>query len=425
MIQKSVLDNGIRIVTEKIPALRSAAIGVWIETGSRHESPRLGGISHFVEHMLFKGTQTRSSQQIARQIDAVGGVLNGFTGREYTCFYAKVLGEKLPMAVELLADILCNPRFDSAEIEKERRVILQEIGMVEDTPDELVYELFSRTFWGDHPLGRPVLGSRASIETLQRRDFVEFVRDRYTGERIIVSAAGAVDHHALVEMLNRAFGTIPASASEPIAPPPLYRRQLSVVEKDLEQVHICLGTRLLPQNHPGRYTAYLFNMILGGGMSSRLFQRIREELGLAYSVYSSVDAHTDAGSLVIYAGIAPGETEQVVNALLDELARFRREPVSAEELAVAKDQLQGNILLSLENSEASMSLLARNEIYLGRIFPVREMQRGIEKVTIEDIRQLADEVLRDESLTLQILGRVRPGELGAGGFSLQERIERP
>lgn len=408
MIQKSVLDNGIRIVTEKIPAVRSAAVGIWIETGARHESPRISGISHFVEHMLFRGTGKRSSQAIAKAIDSVGGVLNGFTGREYTCYYAKVLGEKLPMAVDLLSDIVQNPVFDQGEIEKERRIILQEIGMIEDTPDELVYDLYSQTFWQDHPLGHPVPGTPVSIEGLTRDDLCAFVRDRYCGERLVVAAAGDVDHQQVVEMIDAAFGALPPTSSEASGALPAYGRHLDIVEKDIEQVHICLGTRLLAQNHPNRFAAYLLNMILGGGMSSRLFQKIREDLGLAYSIYSSVDAHSDAGSLVVYAAVAPQDAHRVIEELLRELGRFRTGPVLAEELAVAKDQLQGNILLSLESSDTCMSLLARNEIYLGRIFPVRELQRGIEKVSVEDILRLAEFVIRDEYLTLQLLGRVQP-----------------
>lgn len=411
MIQKSVLDNGIRIVSEKIPAVRSAAVGVWIETGARHETPRLSGISHFVEHMLFKGTERRSAHDIAKEIDSVGGVLNGFTGREFTCYYAKVLGEKLPLAIDLLSDIVRHPVFDAHEIEKERRVILQELGMLEDAPDEQVYDLFSQTFWGDHPLGHPVLGTSDSVARLTRDDLCAFVQERYCGERVVVAAAGNVDHQRLVDMISAGFGDLPSSALDGSGTIPEYERRIAVVEKDLEQVHLCLGTRLLPQNHPNRFAAYLLNTILGGGMSSRLFQKIREELGLAYSVYSSVDAHSDAGSLVVYAGVAPQDVVAVVEKLVEELRRLRREPVSGEELTAAKDQLQGNLLLSLESSDTCMSLLARNEIYLGRIFPIRELQRGIEKVTAEDIQRLAEFVIREEYLTLQALGRVRAEDL--------------
>lgn len=408
MIQKSVLDNGIRVVSQKIPAVRSAAVGIWIETGSRHEIPRVSGISHFVEHMIFKGTGTRNARLIAKTIDSVGGVLNGFTSREFTCYYAKVLSEKLPLAIDLLSDMVQNSIFDSEELEKERRVILQEIGMVEDSPDELSYNLFNQTFWQDHPLGNSITGSAASIESLTRDDLCAFVRDRYCGEGIVVVAAGNVDHRQVVELIAASFSTIPPTVPDSSTLLPNYGRHLSLHEKDLEQVHICLGTRLLSQDHPNRFSAYLLNMILGGGMSSRLFQSIRENLGLAYSVYSSVDAHSDAGALVVYAAVAPPDTRQTVDEILKELARFRAQPILPEELAVAKDQLQGNILLSLESSDTCMSLLARNEIYLGRIFPVRELQRGIEKVTVEDIHRLAEFVIRDEYLNLQILGRVNP-----------------
>ena len=419
MIQKSVLDNGIRIVSEKIPAVRSAAVGIWIETGARHEIPRVSGISHFVEHMLFKGTQKRDARSIAKTIDSVGGVLNGFTSREFTCYYAKVLAEKLPLAIDLLADMVQNSIFDPEELEKERRVILQEIGMVEDSPDELIYDLFNQTFWQDHPLGNSITGSAETIESLSRDDLCAFVRERYCGEGIVVVAAGNIDHRQVVELITAAFATITPTVPEISALLPDYGRQLHLVEKDLEQVHICLGTRLLPQNHPNRFAAYLFNMILGGGMSSRLFQSIRENLGLAYSVYSSVDAHSDAGALVVYAAVAPADARQTVAEILKELGKFRAQPILAEELAVAKDQLQGSILLSLESSDTCMSLLARNEIYLGRIFPIRELQRGIEKVTIEDIHRLAEFVIKDEYLNLQILGRINPRDFDLAQLTVE------
>lgn len=421
MIQKSVLDNGIRIVSEKIPAVRSAAVGIWIETGARHEMPQVSGISHFVEHMLFKGTQRRDARAIAKTIDSVGGVLNGFTSREYTCYYAKVLGEKLPLAIDLLADMIQNSIFDPEELEKERRVILQEIGMVEDSPDELSYDLFNQTFWQNHPLGNSITGTAASIESLSRDDLCAFMRARYCGEGMVIVAAGNVDHRQVVDLITAAFSGMSPTLPEVATLLPDYGRHLHLHEKELEQVHLCLGTRLLPQNHPNRFAAYLLNMILGGGMSSRLFQSIRENLGLAYSIYSSVDAHSDAGALVVYAAVAPADTRQTVDEILKELAGFRAQPILAEELAVAKDQLQGNILLSLESSDTCMSLLARNEIYLGRIFPIRDLQRGIEKVTVEDIHRLAEFVIKDEYLNLQILGRVQPHDFDLSQLTVEGR----
>jgi predicted Zn-dependent peptidase len=420
MIQKSVLDNGIRVISEKIPAVRSAAVGIWFETGARHELPHLSGISHFVEHMLFKGTTTRDARTIARTIDSVGGVLNGFTSREYTCYFAKVLAEKLPLAIDLLGDLVQNSVFAPEELEKERRVILQEIGMVEDSPDELVYDLFNRTFWQDHPLGYTITGTAKTIESLSRDDLCAFVQERYCGERMIIAVAGDVDHAQLVELIIATFGNLPEIAPDVPTLLPAYGRHLHLLEKDLEQVHICLGTRFLPQNHPNRFSAYLLNMILGGGMSSRLFQSIRENLGLAYSVYSSIDALADAGALVVYAAVAPKDAQQTVAEILKELAKFRTETILAEELAVAKDQLQGSLLLSLESSDTSMSLLARNEIYLGRIFPIRELQRGIEKVTREDIQSLAEFVIKDEYLNLQILGRVNPHDFDLSQLSVED-----
>lgn len=409
MVQKTVLDNGIRIVTEAVPAALSVTVGVWVEVGSRHEPSELGGISHFVEHMLFKGTPRRSAQAIAKEIDSVGGVLNGFTGREFSCFYAKVMAEKLPLAVDLLADIIRNPLYDLDELEKERRVILQEISMQEDTPDDLVHDLFNQTFWGDHPLARPVIGSRDSVGAIERQSLCTFSSERYHGGSILVCVAGHVEHEPLVALVSDAFGKVVAG-TQPLPSQPVYRRQVQVCERDLEQVHLCLGTRALPQNHPNRFAGFLLNTILGGSMSSRLFQTVREERGLAYAIYSYLNCHSDAGSLVVYAGTAPDDAPHVVNLVLRELRRLRSEAVADEELNFAKEQLKGNLLLSLESSDNCMSRLAKNEIYLGRHLPVDELLRQIFRVTSDDLLRLADFLLRDDYLNLQVLGRTSAAE---------------
>ncbi|MCP3178106.1 insulinase family protein [Desulfuromonas sp. KJ2020] len=406
MIEKTTLENGIRIVTENVPAVHSVTIGIWVESGSRHEHQAQGGISHFVEHLLFKGTSRRSALEIAREIDSVGGVLNAFTSREYCCFYAKVLARHLPLAIDLLADSLQSSIFDLDEIEKERRVILQEISMVEDTPDDLVHDLFSQTFWGNHPLGRPVLGSRESVKNMSRDDFLAHLEGFLVGGNILVCAAGDLNHDHVVDRIARVFGQMAAGARKQVHSHPDYRPSLSFTRRDLEQVHICLGTRALPQNHPNRFSAYILNTILGGSMSSRLFQTIREEQGLAYSIYSYLNSHSDAGALVLYTATSTENAPLVVRMMLKEMQRFKVEPVSRAELKAAKDQLKGHLLLSLESTDNRMTRLSKNEIYLGRQPSLKQVLGEFEKVTAESIQRLAHFLFQDDYLNLQLLGQI-------------------
>jgi len=406
MIQKSVLDNGIRVITERIAGAHSVTVGFWVENGSRHEQDVQNGISHFIEHMLFKGTGRRSALTIAKEIDSVGGVLNAFTSREYSCYYAKVLAKKLPLAIDLLSDIVLHSIFDLDEIEKERRVLLQEIHMLEDTPDDLVHDLFSQTFWADHPLGRSIIGTAETVGEINRDGLLEFMADRYCGSNILICVAGELEHDAIVASINQAFQQVAAGSRQPLCSLPEYRRRISTVERPLEQAHICLGTRALPQNHPNRFESYLLNAILGGSMSSRLFQKIREEQGLAYSIYSYLNCHSDAGALVIYAGTSPEDAPHVTGIMLKELSRFRDEVVSDEELHAAREQLKGQLLLSMESTDNRMTRLAKNEIYLGRNPSIKEVLAGFDRVTAADIQKLAGFILRDDYLTLQIMGRV-------------------
>ena len=406
MIRKEVLDNGIRVITESIPATHSVTIGLWVENGSRHEDAAQGGLSHFVEHMLFKGTDRRSALQIAKEIDSTGGILNAFTAREYSCYYAKILGQNLPLAVDLLADIFLNSVFDLDELEKERRVILQEIHMVEDAPDEQIHDLFCQHFWQGHPLGRPVLGSPETVGDFTREQILAFMQRRYCGRNIVITAAGNLDHDAVIDQLNKTFSGIPAGERSlpgegPVPSGAVHRR-----EKDLEQVHLCLGSAGLPQTHPRRFQAHLLNTLLGGSMSSRLFQSVREERGLAYSIYSYLNMHSDAGALVVYAGISPDDSLEVISLLLGELRRLGEEPIATEELSAAQEQLKGNLLLSLESTDNRMTRLAKNEIYLQRDIPVDEIVAEIEKVTLADLQDLARTLFGGNQLTLEMIGRV-------------------
>jgi predicted Zn-dependent peptidase len=406
MIQKSVLDNGIRVITERIAGIHSVTVGFWVENGSRHEQDAENGISHFIEHMLFKGTRRRSALAIAKEIDSVGGVLNAFTSREFSCYYAKVLARKLPLAVDLLSDIFLNSTFDLDEIEKERRVVLQEIHMLEDTPDDLVHDLFSQTFWTGHPLGRSVIGTAETVGGLSRENLLAFMTERYCGNNIIVCAAGDLEHGQIVESISEAFQQVAAGSRQPLCSLPDYQRRINTVEKSLEQVHLCLGTRSLPQNHSDRFESYLLNAILGGSMSSRLFQKVREEQGLAYSIYSYLNCHSDAGALILYAGTSPEEASLVAAIMLKELKRFKEEPVTDDELQSAREQLKGQLLLSMESTDNRMTRLAKNEIYLGRNPSVKEVLAEFDQVTAVAIQKLADNILRDDYLTLQLVGRV-------------------
>ncbi len=411
MIQKSTLDNRIRVVTEHIPGAHSVSVGVWVQNGSRHEPSPKNGISHFLEHMLFKGTEHRSPQDIAREIDSVGGVLNAFTGREYSCYYAKVLAKHFPLALDLLSDIVLNSVFDLDEIEKERRVILQEIHMVEDTPDDQVHDLFSQNFWKGHPLGQSVLGTGESVRGLSREDLLQVMSERYQGENIVICVAGGLEDQPLVDQISEAFQNVPSSDKPlPVCTLPQFQRQVNISGKALEQVHICLGTRALPQDHPNRFSCYLLNTILGGSMSSRLFQTIREDLGLAYSTYSYLNCHSDAGALVLFAATSPDDAVKVVALMLKELLRFRQESISAAELFAAKEQLKGHLLLSMDSTDNRMTRLAKNEIYMGCNISLKEVLHGFDRVTSEDILRLAEFILQDDYLGLQLVGNAKDSD---------------
>ena len=404
MLQKTTLNNGIRVVTERMPGLHSASVGFWVQNGSRHEDTSLNGISHFIEHMLFKGTTSRSSLQIAKEIDSVGGVLNAFTGREFSCYFAKVLGDKLPNAISLLSDLVLNSTFEPKEIEKERRVILQEISMVEDTPDDQVHDLFCKSIWHSHPLGRPVLGDNESVASVTRNDLLQMLEDRYRGGNILIVAAGNLEHKAILDQVEQAFSIVKPGGAETLCSLPEYRPGVKVSAKNLEQTHFCLGTKALPQNHDDRFVLHLLNTILGGSMSSRLFQSIREERGLAYSIYSYLNTHSDAGSLVVYGGTRPDALSETLQLVLEQFSSLKHEFIGSEELYMAREQMKGTLLLSLENSDNRMTRLAKNEIFLGYQPIIKNIVSEIDAVTIESVQRLADQLLSDESLNLHIVG---------------------
>lgn len=411
MFHKTVLDNTIRILSEEMPNARSVSLGIWVENGSRHEPRHQNGISHFIEHLLFKGTERRSAARIAEEMDAVGGVLNAFTGKEYTCYYSKVLDEHLPLAIDLLSDIFLHSVFDQEEIERERTVILQEISQSEDTPDDYVHDLFNLDFFRDHPLGRPICGEAATVLNLHREDFVNFVRDRYLPGRVIVAAAGHLRHEDLVREIEARLGgrelesRIQSSESR-IQDSPKLQSGIFQHSKPLEQVHLCLGVAGIHQSHPQRYAAYILNTVLGGGMSSRLFQEIREKRGRAYSVYSFLASYKDVGYLGIYAGTSLEWVEEVVDLILREVRRLAAGGIGEEELQRAKNQLIGNTILGLETSDSWMSHIAKNEIYFGKTISLEDISQGVRSVSRTDIVELASAILQPDGMALTLLGDV-------------------
>jgi predicted Zn-dependent peptidase len=406
MIVRDALNNGIRLVTESMGHVRSVSLGVWLTRGSRHETDRDSGIAHFVEHMLFKGTATRSAEDIAQAVDSIGGQLDAFTAKEYASYYVKVLDEHLPLAVDILSDIVLRPAFHDIDIEREKKVILEEIKMVEDTPDDLVHELFTQAFWEGHPLGRPILGTKESVEGLTQQRLRDHFRGAYAAENVIISAAGNLEHASLREALEKAFGEMPSAGRKETWTPPAVVPKVVIRTKELEQSHICLGSSSYPQNHDARYASYVLNTMLGGSMSSRLFQNIREKRGLAYSVFSGINAYRDAGSLTVYAGCANEAVGEVIDLVVEEMKVIKQAPVPDSELRRAKDHLKGSVMLSLENTASRMSHLARQEIYFDRQFSLDETLEGIERVTPADIQRVAHDVFSNGSLAATVLGQV-------------------
>jgi predicted Zn-dependent peptidase len=391
--------------------VRSVSIGVWLARGSRHEPQEQSGIAHFVEHMLFKGTATRSAEDIAQAIDSVGGQMDAFTAKEYASYYIKVLDEHLPFAVEVLSDIVMNPAFSAEDIEREKKVVLEEIKMVEDTPDDLVHELFTENFWAAHPLGRPILGTKETVESLTRAGLQRYFGGVYTAPNLIIAAVGNVDHARVRDLIERAFEKLPRT-TEPIAelPPKVFPNTL-IRNKELEQSHVCLGTAGYRQDHENRYSSYVLNTVLGGSMSSRLFQNVREKRGLAYAVFSGLSAYRDAGSMTIYAGCSNDAVSELIDVVVAELRRMRDEPVPVAELQRAKDHLKGSLMLNLESTSSRMSHLARQEIYFDRQFGLDETLEGVERVTRDDIQRVARELFTDNAVAATVLGAVNGLEI--------------
>lgn len=412
LVEKTTLPSGITLLTQPMPDRRTVSLGVWVRTGSRSESRATQGIAHFIEHMMFKGTETRDARAIAASLESLGGHLDAFTTREQVCYTARALSEHLPQAVDVVADILCRSRFDAAEIEREKSVIREEILSYEDNPEERLGDQLAAQVWGDHPLGRPILGSLESVGSFTpdvlRADFAS----RYRGDQLVVAAAGGLEHAALVDLVSRHFAppsgpppeTVPVSA--PLAPTVLH------VEDDVQQLYVSIGARALPFGDPRRYAMIVLETLLGAGMSSRLFQRIREEAGLAYSVYSALDFLRDAGIVSVHMGVSPERGRQALALLREELARVVAEGPAEDEVESTKRQLQGSIVIAQESVTGRMYHMARQELYTGSYTPPEHQVERILAVTRGQVADLAAEFLRPERFSLGVLGPAPGGAIG-------------
>jgi len=418
VVVAETLPSGLRLITESMPHVRSVSVGVWLKRESRHESDAESGVAHFVEHMLFKGTLTRSAQVIAQTIDSIGGQLDAFTAKEYAGYYIKVLDEHVPLAIDLLSDMVMHPALAPAEIQREQGVILEEIKMVEDAPDDLVHEEFTQQFWARHPLGRPILGTPDTVNSFTSAGLRSYFEQTYLAPNLVVAAAGNMQHGALRALVEQAFAKLPTGTTPAVDAPPAVTPGVVVREKDIEQSHLCIGTAAYPQAHEDRHALYLLNTILGGSMSSRLFQHIREDRGLAYAVWSSLMTHSDAGAVTIYAGCAVERVAEVVELTLKELVELRSTTVPDEELRRAKDHLKGSLMLSLENTSSRMSQLARQELFFGRQFTLDQLLASIEGVSAADVLRVAADLFRDGASVATVVGPAMATKLSAESLRL-------
>ncbi len=403
-VNKTVLSNGVRIVSMTMPHLHSVAMGVWVHVGARDETDAESGLSHFIEHMIFKGTARRTAFDIAREFDAIGGQTNAFTSMENTCYHARVLTSQVDTMVDILSDIFINSVFDPKEVERERPVILQEVGMVEDSPEELVHTMMGTAFWGDHPLGRSILGSPENILGFDSRTLHRFFSHRYQPGRIVIAVAGNVEHEELVHMVGPVFETILPGDGLPMRRAPVSGNRISCRHRDLEQTHLCLGLDGIPVTDSRRYIASLLNIVLGGNMSSRLFQTVREERGLAYSIYSFLTSYADTGMLGVYTAVAHEHAQACIDLTLEQIRRLQREPIPHDAIKGAKEFVKGNLLMAEESPDNQMVRLAQNELYFDRYLPMQTVIDGIDAVTPEAIMALASDLWSGRQPSLTVLG---------------------
>jgi len=402
---KSVLPNGIRVLTERIPNVRSVSVGIWVTIGARDEDASNSGISHFIEHMIFKGTERRTALDIAKAFDQMGGFSNAFTSKEITCFHAKVMDIHLDRLLDLFSDIFLHSRFDELEVERERQVIMQEISMLEDSPDELIHELFNRFYWPGSSLAQSILGTFDNVSAISSQTLKEFVSKTYVGPKILVAAAGNLEHESFAAKINGLFGGLALINGRSSRSRPMPRLGVKFYQRDLEQLHVLMGYEGPSSSDPQRYSSLLLNVILGGSMSSRLFQEIREKRGLAYSVYSFFSSFQDTGMLGIYAGISEKQFSKVAELMHGELKKLADQSIEYHELEAARDHIKGGLLLSAESTDSRMTRLAKNEINLGKFVSYDEVIRKINAVTPDDIKQMATRCLKGDS-ALVCLGPV-------------------
>lgn len=416
LYHKTTLDNGVRVVTERLPQFYSVSMSVWINVGSRDEGDFEKGYTHFIEHMLFKGTEHRSALDIAKELDAVGGFANAFTTKEQMCLHAKVLDSHLPLVVDILSDIFLNSVFDPGEIDRERQVILQEISMVEDTPDDYIHILHQGRYWQSNPLGNPIYGTADSVAGANRERLLEYMGNTFLPTEIVVSAAGNVDHQRFVDLVAKRMAGFSGQSVKPRRQPPDNHHVVEIIPKSLEQVHLCLGWKGCSSLDDRRFTCHLVNVLLGGSMSSRLFQEIREKRALAYSVYSFVNSHVDTGMMGVYAGTGLGQIQETLDIIDQELERLAREPIADAELRAAKEHFKGSMYLNAESNDSRMHRLAKNEFLFGRYVPFEEVESKVEAITSEAIQDWFRSAFSKQDLALVLLGPLEAGSLDVSRY---------
>jgi len=415
MYHKTTLKNGVRVISERLEQLRSVSLGIWINIGSRDEMSSENGVSHFIEHMSFKGTRNRSGLQIAKDLDAIGGLSNAFTGKENTCFHGRVLGKHFGFLAEILSDIFLNPTFNPVDMEREREVIFQEINMTEDSPDENLHMLFNRLFWAEHPIGRSILGTGETVSAINKESILNYIRKSYTPENILVVAAGDVDHQKIVSYFEPVFESAPGeSGLSSVRTVPSSNGGLSVHFKELEQVHVCLGGEAPSQVAEKRFACAIFNTILGGNMSSRLFQEIREKRGLAYSVYSFLSTYIDAGLLGIYAATEQRNLNRVLETIRNEIRKLCEGELTESDLAAAKEHLIGGIYLSSESADNRMMRIAKNEFVFGKYVDYKELVANLERVSIDEVIETANDTFRESKVSFAALGPLKDEDVDRG-----------
>jgi predicted Zn-dependent peptidase len=405
LYRKTVLDNGITVVTDSLPYFSTVSLGIWWKAGSRYEIPANNGISHFIEHMLFKGTATRSAYDIAREFDAVGGSINAFTGKEYTCLYARVLKKDMNIALDIISDMYKNPLFKNDDIEKERYVVAQEIKMVDDTPEEAIYDMFNASYFKDHPLGMTILGSVENVERFAEDELKAYFKEYYAPETAIITITGRIDHDDCVRRIEQFFKGVVSDGITRIMDVPEPNRGINIYEKDLEHIYLCIGTGGVSQVDPRRYPMYVLNAIMGGSMSSHLFQEVREQRGLVYNIYSYVNCYHDTGTFGISTSTSQESIDEVLGLIKTEIKRIRDDGITDAELSFSKEHIKGNLFISLESSETRMGRLAKNEIYFNGYIPFKETLRDIDSIKKKDVDAIAREIFENpEEISITVLG---------------------